>query len=75
MPTIWPFTIPKHLSRAAALVMLALASTALTSWAAEFPPAIDLGSLNGLTGFRLDGIDIDDFSGFSVASAGDFNGD
>ncbi len=43
--------------------------------ASGFAPAIDLGSLNGSTGFRLDGIDVDDYSGRSVASAGDVNGD
>ncbi len=66
-----------HLPRAAALALAALASTALTqtSQAAEFASAIDLGSLDGTTGFRLDGIDADDFSGISVASAGDVNGD
>ena len=38
-------------------------------------PAINLSSLNGTTGFRLDGIDVNDFTGRSVASAGDVNGD
>jgi hypothetical protein len=37
--------------------------------------SINLGNLNGTNGFRLDGIDASDFSGFSVASAGDVNGD
>ncbi len=37
--------------------------------------ALDLGSLDGTTGFRLDGIDEYDRSGWSVASAGDVNGD
>ncbi len=41
----------------------------------QFPAVIDLASLNGLNGFRLDGIDANDKSGFSVASAGDVNGD
>ncbi|RMF89801.1 MAG: hypothetical protein D6741_17490, partial [Planctomycetota bacterium] len=36
-----------------------------------FASAIDLGSLDGTDGFRLDGIDADDLSGVSVASAGD----
>ena len=42
---------------------------------AGFDPAIDLGSLDGTNGFRLDGAGIGDYSGFSVASAGDVNGD
>jgi hypothetical protein len=40
-----------------------------------FASAVSLGSLDGVTGFRLDGIDARDRSGFSVSSAGDVNGD
>ncbi len=40
-----------------------------------FPAAINLSSLNGSTGFRLDGVATDDRSGLSVAAAGDVNGD
>ena len=40
-----------------------------------FASAVDLGTLNGTIGFRLDGIDADDRSGSSVSSAGDVNGD
>ena len=40
-----------------------------------FTAAIDLSTLNGTTGFRLDGIDADDLSGIEVSSAGDVNGD
>ena len=40
-----------------------------------FASALDLSSLNGSNGFRLDGIDADDQSGYSVSSAGDVNGD
>ena len=36
---------------------------------------LDLSSLNGTNGFILTGIDADDFSGSSVSSAGDVNGD
>ena len=43
--------------------------------AGGFAPSIDLSSLNGSTGFRIDGIDPFDSSGNSVASAGDVNGD
>ena len=42
---------------------------------AQFPANIDLSSLNGTTGFKLSGAAADDQSGFSVASAGDVNGD
>jgi hypothetical protein len=40
-----------------------------------FAGSLDLGSLNGSNGFRLDGIDPGDYAGVSVASAGDVNGD
>ncbi len=43
--------------------------------ASGFAPSLDLATLNGTNGFRLDGIDAADFSGVSVASAGDVNGD
>ena len=42
---------------------------------AGFAPAFDLAALDGSNGFRLDGIGRDDQSGFSVAGAGDVNGD
>ncbi|SFF17312.1 integrin alpha [Nitrosomonas sp. Nm166] len=35
----------------------------------------NLSSLNGTNGFRLDGTETIDFAGYSVSSAGDFNGD
>ena len=38
-------------------------------------PSPDLTKLDGTNGFRLDGIDVDDISGYSVSSAGDINGD
>ncbi len=77
MPIMSPVATRKHLPRVAALALVALATTALTqpSRAAEFPSAIDLASLNGSTGFRLDGSDAVDHSGRSVAAAGDVNGD
>ena len=37
--------------------------------------SLSLGDLNGANGFRLDGIDANDFSGYSVSTAGDVNGD
>ncbi|SFF14686.1 FG-GAP repeat-containing protein, partial [Nitrosomonas sp. Nm166] len=41
----------------------------------DFDAAIDLSSLNGNNGFRLDGVAERDYSGASVSSAGDVNGD
>ena len=38
-------------------------------------PSVALSSLNGTTGFRLDGVAASDSSGRSVASAGEVNGD
>ena len=43
--------------------------------ASGFAANLDLSTLNGSNGFRLDGIDADDYSGFSVSQAGDVNGD
>ncbi len=43
--------------------------------ASGFTAALDLASLDGSNGFRLNGIDANDFSGFSVSGAGDVNGD
>ena len=40
-----------------------------------FGSAVDLSTLDGITGFRLDGVDADDLSGSSVSNAGDVNGD
>ena len=42
-----------------------------------FPASLDLSSLtlDGTNGFRLDGIDQNDNSGYSVSTAGDINGD
>jgi len=40
-----------------------------------FSSALDLSSLDGSNGFRLDGIDVDDNSSRSVSRAGDVNGD
>jgi hypothetical protein len=43
--------------------------------ASGFGANLDLSSLDGSTGFRLSGVAATDASGFSVASAGDVNGD
>ena len=42
-----------------------------TSWSST----VLLASLDGTNGFRLDGVNVNDQTGSSVASAGDFNGD
>ncbi|TFF22006.1 hypothetical protein E3C22_15265 [Jiella endophytica] len=41
----------------------------------EFAAVVELSSLDGTTGFRLDGATDSDESGYSVSSAGDVNGD
>ena len=43
--------------------------------AAGFGANLDLSTLNGANGFKLSGVAADDYSGLSVASAGDVNGD
>ncbi|GAB0056714.1 hypothetical protein SIID45300_01025 [Candidatus Magnetaquicoccaceae bacterium FCR-1] len=40
-----------------------------------FASEVDLSDLDGVTGFRLSGLNVGDYLGTSVASAGDFNGD
>ena len=57
--------------------MFALAVLAATAWtpvtaAKEFPKVIQLSSLDGTIGFRLDGAAAGNRSGFSVAGGGDF---
>src|SRR6267154_620100 len=41
----------------------------------QFPAVIALSTLNGSTGFRIDGEAAGNYAGFSVSSAGDINGD
>ncbi len=55
-------------------LMLALLAGALLAVPVR-AQVIDLSTLDGMNGFRLDGIDADDFSGRSVSGAGDINGD
>ncbi len=43
--------------------------------AQAFAPVVQLSSLDGSSGFRLDGVTSSDFSGRSVSTAGDVNGD
>ena len=51
------------------------ASYVVFGQASGFAANIDLSSLDGTTGFKLSGAAAGDFSGVSVASAGDVNGD
>ena len=41
----------------------------------SFASSLNLSTLSGANGFRLDGVSANDLSGYSVASAGDVNGD
>jgi hypothetical protein len=58
---------------ASAIVVLTAAISA--AWALGFPAVFPLASLDGTNGFRLDGVNSYDYSGWSVAGAGDVNGD
>jgi Ca2+-binding RTX toxin-like protein len=51
------------------------ASYVVLGKASGFAANLDLSSLNGSNGFKLSGVAASDFSGYSVASAGDVNGD
>jgi Ca2+-binding RTX toxin-like protein len=62
-----PFADPNDTQSGAAYVVFGKAS----GFAAE----IDLSSLDGTNGFKLSGIDVYDYAGISVSSAGDVNGD
>ena len=43
--------------------------------ASAFSSSLDLTTLNGTNGFKIAGVAANDYSGFSVSSAGDVNGD
>ena len=43
--------------------------------ASGFAPTVNLDALNGNDGFTLEGIGLDDETGYSVSTAGDINGD
>lgn len=43
--------------------------------AGGFAPSLDLSTLDGSNGFRIDGVAALDYSGWSVSGAGDVNGD
>ena len=55
--------------------LLAATLVSTGAMAQGFPASINLSNLDGSNGFVINGIDDGDNSGFSVSSAGDFNGD
>ena len=57
------------------LLAATLVSTGAMAQAQGFPASIDLQDLDGSNGFVINGIDDGDYSGGSVSSAGDINGD
>jgi len=62
-------------SRADANSSLAGESYIVFGTTSGFGASLDLSSLNGSNGFVINGVSEDDFSGFSVSSAGDVNSD
>ncbi|MDB3936336.1 integrin alpha, partial [Granulosicoccus sp.] len=57
------------------LLAATLISTGAIAQAQGFPASINLQDLDGSNGFVINGIDDGDYSGGSVSSAGDINGD
>jgi hypothetical protein len=77
-PLITPYFKPRRLVSEINfhLKVAALACMAVSAGAAQaFEPVVQLSSLDGSTGFRLDGVSRSDKSGYSVSAAGDVNGD
>ena len=80
MPLAQPYFRPRRLVREINfhLKVAALACVAVgvaTTPALAFEPVVQLSSLNGSTGFRLDSATLGEYSGYSVSAAGDVNGD
>ncbi len=82
--TLRPLTTPPFKARRLVcdirfhLKLAALACVAIgvaAPQAQAFAPVVQLSSLDGSSGFRLDGVTADDWSGYSVSTAGDVNGD
>ncbi len=72
------FTIHKLGRRPLAMALSALLLSGVMNQRAAaqaFPAVINLSSLNGSNGFRLDGVAAYDYSGHSVSAAGDINHD
>ncbi|MCC6561906.1 MAG: FG-GAP repeat protein [Xanthomonadales bacterium] len=69
-------TLPRRCPLALSITALILSGALVSHAQAQaFPAVINLGSLNGANGFRLDGAAAGDLSGYSVSGAGDINGD
>ncbi len=51
------------------------ASYVVFAQSSGFSSSLDLSALDGTNGFQINGVAANDYSGFSVASAGDVNGD
>ena len=57
------------------LLAATLMGTGAIGQAQGLPASINLQDLDGSNGFVINGVDTEDFSGFSVSNAGDINGD